>query len=54
MQTDLVAVKKEELKDKPTLARLRTIKGNGKGPVRQAAHEEASDTPEDESMEDSE
>lgn len=54
MQTDLIAVKKEEVKEKPTPARPRTTKGKGKEPVRQAAHEEASDSPEDEPMEDDE
>lgn len=56
MQTDLLTIKKEEEKEKSTPACTRT--GKDKGPVRQIvrqiAREEASDAPEDESMEDNE
>lgn len=52
MQTDLLAVKKEEVKDKSIPARAST--GKGKEPVRQTVREEALDAPEDDSMEDSE
>ena len=54
MQETLVAVKKEEVKEVATLVRPRVAKGKGKDPVRQVAREEASDRPEDESMEDNE
>ena len=50
MQKDLVAVKKEEVKVNPAPSRLRATKGKGKEPIRQAAGNEASDPPEDESM----
>ncbi len=54
MQTDLLGVKKEEVNDKPLPTLPRTTKGKGKEPVRQTVHEEASDVPEDESMDDNE
>ena len=54
MQTDLLGVKKEEVNDKPLPTLPRTTKGKGKEPVSQIVHEEASDMPEDESMEDNE
>ncbi len=54
MQTDLLGVKKEEVNDKPLPTLSRTTKGKGKEPVRQTVREEASDMPEDESMEDNE
>ena len=54
MQKDLIAVKKEEDKEEPGPVRPRTVKGKGKGkePIRQTAHEEASDAPADQIMED--
>lgn len=54
MQTDLLAVRKKEVNEKPSPARPLTTKGKGKEPVRQTAREEASDTRDDELMEDNE
>lgn len=54
MQNNLLAVKKEEATEGSAPSRLRTTKGKGKEPLRQLAGEEASDMPEDESMEDNE
>ena len=53
-QNHLTAVKKEELVEGSAPVRPHATKGAEKWPVPQTAHEEAADTHEDESMEDSE
>ena len=53
-QTHLTAVKKEEQVEGSTPVRPHATKGAEKEPVPQPAHEEATDTHEDESMADSE